>query len=83
MAIATLTPETEPIPDPVTFEEAALLFQETHQPEFELRLGVLVRKLQRWAKDDALGTERRGRALVVSFSDLLDAHARRYPAPER
>ena len=83
MAIATLNPITEPIADPVTFEEAALLFQETRLPEFSIRLKPLVTKLQRWAKDDALVTERRGRALVVSFSDLLDAHARRHPAPGR
>jgi hypothetical protein len=83
MAIATLTNTgADPIEDPVTFEELALLFQETGLAEFKgLRIKVLVTKLQRWAKDDGLATERRGRALVVSYSDMLEAHARRYPAP--
>ncbi|MCX5000935.1 hypothetical protein [Streptomyces longwoodensis] len=81
MAIATLNPDTEPIADPVSFEEAALLFQETQLPEFNIRVKPLVRKLQRWAKDDGLATDTRGRMLVVSFTDLLEAHARRYPAP--
>ncbi|MFF9287581.1 hypothetical protein, partial [Streptomyces griseosporeus] len=84
-AIATLSPAAEsPLEDAVTFEEAALLFAETELPEFTgLRLKALVRKLQRWATDDGLPTGRRGRALVVSYSDLLQAHARRYPAPGR
>ncbi|MGV9891664.1 hypothetical protein [Streptomyces sp. NPDC003395] len=85
MAIATLTHTgPDPIEDPVTYEEAALLFQETGLPEFKgLRIKVLVTKLQRWAKDDGLTTQRRGRAQVVSYSDLLESHARRYPAPGR
>jgi hypothetical protein len=44
---------------------------------------VLKRKLQRWAEDEHLITEYRGKAMVVSYSDLLVAHARRYPAPGR
>lgn len=88
MAIATLTPDTEsdpePIPDPVTFEEAALLFRETELPEFTIpAVRNVVNKLQRWAKEDGLQLERRGRKDVVSYSDLLVAHATRHPAPGR
>jgi hypothetical protein len=61
-----------------------LLFEETDLPEFRgLSVSVLARKLRRWAKEDGLTTERRGRAHLVSYSDLLEAHARRYPAPGR
>ncbi|MFJ7023205.1 hypothetical protein ACIQUW_33070 [Streptomyces sp. NPDC101117] len=87
MAIATLTPTDD---DPashadelVTFDEAALLFQQIGRPEFDGRLSVVKRKLQRWADQDGLATVRRGRALMVSFSDLLEAHARRHPGPTR
>jgi hypothetical protein len=83
VAVAILAPDTEPIADPVTFEEAALLFQETDLPEFHGSVKVLKRKLQRWAEDEHLITEYRGKAMVVSYSDLLVAHARRYPAPGR
>ncbi len=88
MAIATLTPTddepgAQPAADLVTFDEAALLFQETRQPEFDGRLAVVKRKLQRWADQDGLATVRRGRALMVSFSDLPEAHARRHPGPTR
>lgn len=85
MAIATLSPDTEPaqapIPDPVTFKEAALLFRETGYPEFvQPSVKNLTNKLYRWAKEDGLRLERRGRKDVVSYSDLLVAHASRYPA---
>lgn len=87
MASATLAPDPAPmpapIPDPVTFKEAALLLKESRLPEFDGRLDALVQKLQRWAQEDGLQVERRGRAHVVSYSDLLEAHARRYPAPGR
>ena len=84
MAIASLSPTdtgADPIEDPVTLEEAALLFQETGLPEFSGRLDPLVRKLLRWARQDHLPLERRGRAFVASYSDLLEAHRRRHPAP--
>ncbi len=84
LASATLTPtDDEPTArDLVTFDEAALLFQETRQPEFDgLRPAAIKRKLQRLAEREGLHTVRRGRALQVSFSDLLEAHARRYPGP--
>lgn len=84
MAMATLTPAdndaAEPARDLVTFNEAALLFKQTGEPEFEgLRLTALKRKLQRWAKEDSVRTVRSGQSSMVSFSDLLQAHARRYP----
>ena len=85
MAIATLTPtDDEPAAhgdELVTFDEAVLLFRQTGRPEFDGRLAVVKRKLQRWAEQDGLATIRRGRRLMVSFSDLLEAHARRYPGP--
>ncbi|MFK0288284.1 hypothetical protein ACIQVL_48605 [Streptomyces sp. NPDC090499] len=84
MATAVLTPDTgaRGIPDPVTFDEAALLFMETQLPEFTgMPLKAVVRKLQRWADQDRLPTQRRGRPCVVSYSDLLEAHARRHPEP--
>jgi hypothetical protein len=88
MAIATLTPDTEsdpePIPDPVTFEEAALLFRETGHPEVtQPSVKNLANKFYRWAREDGLPMERRGRKHVVSYSDLLVAHATRHPAPGR
>ena len=86
MAVATLSPDTDPAPkpiqDPVTFEEAAGLFLLTGRPEFtQPSLKNLINKLQRWAKEDGLRMERRGRKDVVSWSDLLVAHASRCPAP--
>lgn len=82
MAAATPIPDVGhgPIQDPVTFDEAALLFIETGLPEFRgVPVSVVVRKLQRWAAQDRLPTERRGRPHVASYSDLLVAHARRHP----
>jgi hypothetical protein len=86
MAIATLAPADtcpEPLEDPVSYEEAALLFMETRLPEFQARQTVVVRKLRRWATQDGLRVETRGKVHYVSYSDLLEAHARRYPAPAR
>ncbi|MFF0009532.1 hypothetical protein ACFYQT_39760 [Streptomyces tibetensis] len=83
MAITTLAPagEATPIEDPVSYEEAALLFMETGRPEFQSNLKSVTTKLARWGRKDQLHTEWRGKAQYVSFSDLLEAHARRYPAP--
>ncbi|NUS82738.1 MAG: helix-turn-helix domain-containing protein [Streptomyces sp.] len=80
MASATLSPDAgpaaEPIQDPVTLNEACVLFAEA---------GVKVHKstLERWAKADRLPMQRRGREWVVSYSDLLEAQLRRHPAPGR
>jgi len=74
---ATLAPavevETGEAADLVSFEEAADLFAETELP-------ASARTLQRWARQDGIVLRRQGRALQVSFSDLLVAHARRHPA---
>ncbi|CQR59215.1 hypothetical protein [Streptomyces leeuwenhoekii] len=86
MAITTLAPadySPAPIADPVTYKEAALLFMETGYPEFQSNLKTVVRKLTRWGTQDGLRTERRGGVDHVSFSDLLEAHARRHPSPGR
>ncbi|MFG2970868.1 hypothetical protein ACGFZS_47130 [Streptomyces sp. NPDC048288] len=78
MATATLTADTSTarIQDPVSFDEASLLFAETGLP-------VSARSLLRWAKEDGIPLSRRGRAWVASYSDLLVAHAARHPAPGR
>ncbi|WP_399559533.1 hypothetical protein OIA45_48875 (plasmid) [Streptomyces chartreusis] len=85
MAITAAGPDTAPIQDPVSFEEAALLFMETGLPEFQSNLKTVTQKLTRWAHKDGLTIERRGRdrAHYVSYSDLLEAHNRRHPAPPR
>lgn len=91
MAAATLSPHTDtgddPIPDPATLKEIALLFQETGRPEFQnVSMKALTTRLERWARADKLPMRRRRGGpglgvLVVSYSDMLEAHARRYPAP--
>jgi hypothetical protein len=85
MAITAIAPDTDPrpIPDPVTFEEAAVLFKETQLPEFAGSEKRVANKLYRWAREDGLTLERRGRAWTASYTDLLDAHERRHPAPSR
>lgn len=85
MAITAIAPDTDPrpIPDPVTFEEAAVLFKETQLPEFAGSEKRVANKLYRWAREDGLTLERRGRAWTASYTDLLDAHERRHPAPRR
>ena len=89
MAAATLTPDTgaagEPIPDAVTLKELALLFMETRRPEFQnVSMKALTTRLERWARADGLPVQRRrvgpgSGILVVSYSDMVEAHARRYP----
>lgn len=85
MAITAASPDTEPIPDPVSFEEAALLFMETGRPEFQGSVKAVTQKLTRWAHKDGLTVERHGRdrAHYASYSGLLEAHGRRYPPPPR
>jgi hypothetical protein len=85
MAITAIAPDAgpQPIPDPVTFEEAAVLFKETRLPEFAGSEKRVANKLYRWAREDGLTLERRGRAWTASYTDLLEAHARRHPAPRR
>jgi hypothetical protein len=85
MATTAIAPDAgpQPIPDPVTFEEAALLFKETQLPEFAGNANRVANKLYRWAREDGLTLERRGRAWTASYTDLLDAHERRHPAPRR
>lgn len=81
MAATILVPDS-PLQDPVSFTEAALLFKETGLPEFAGPVKALVRKLKRWAKADGLPVEARpGVDHYASYSDLLEAHARRYPGP--
>lgn len=79
MAIAILAPDITPAApttatDWVSYKEASLLFAETGLP-------APVRTLQRWVAEDGLTAVRSGRTDYVSFSDLLEAHSRRHPAP--
>jgi len=85
MAITAAGPDTAPIQDPIAFKEAALLFMETGLPEFAGSVKAVAQKLERWAHKDGLTLERHGRdrAHYVSYSDLLEAHNRRHPAPPR
>jgi hypothetical protein len=86
MAITAIAPDAgpQPIPDPVTFEEAAVLFKETQLPEFAGNANRVANKLYQWARKDGLAMRPGpGRRAVVSYTGLLDAHERRYPAPRR
>lgn len=81
MAASTPTPHADidrtpdPIPDPVTFKEAAAMLRLTK------RL-VSAQTLQRWAVQDGVRIEPGpGRAHVASYSELLEVHARRFPPP--
>lgn len=79
MAITTLSPETCSSPvieDPVSLKEACAEFRDA---------GIRVSDdtFLRWMRQDGLRTERRGRKVVVSYSDLLDAYTRRYPPAGR
>lgn len=80
MAIATLTPDAGAAParieDPVTFKEAQAQFQAAG-------VDLHWKTLERWAKVDGLPTGRRGRAVTVSYSDLLEAELRRSSAAGR
>lgn len=62
--------------DLVTWEEATELFRQA---------GVRVtrRTIHRWAVADKVPIRCRGKALVASWSDLLVAHASRYPSTGR
>lgn len=86
MAIAVPAPDTEPAPapieDPITFEEAAILFKQTGGSEFAVSLKRVYNKLYMWARRDGIVTRKRWDGKVeVSYTDLLEAHNRRYPAP--
>jgi hypothetical protein len=81
VAITTLTPDTCDAPaieDPVSLKEARLLF-------LEAGISLSEDTITRWARQDGMPVERRGRRGVVhvSYSDLLEAYTRRYPAPGR
>ncbi|CAK7288596.1 hypothetical protein [Streptomyces misionensis] len=81
MAIMTLNPDTSDAPaieDPVSLKEAVIQFRDAG-------IRVADDTLTRWIRQDGLQIERRGRRGVihVSYSDLLEAYTRRYPAPGR
>lgn len=65
-------PSPSTIEDPVTYEEASALFALTEHP-------ASVTTLRRWVQEDDLPTRRAGRKakVQVSWTDLLEAHARR------
>ncbi|WP_042174623.1 DNA-binding protein [Streptomyces sp. NBRC 110035] len=70
MAATHYSPLPEQIEDPVTYQEAAALFARTGHD-------APVSTLRRWAKEDRLETVKSGRTVYVSWSDLLEAHAKR------
>ncbi|MFG2359448.1 hypothetical protein [Streptomyces sp. NPDC048521] len=79
MAITTLSPDTcgtPAIEDPVSLKEAVLMFREAN-------IRISDDTILRWARQDGLRIERRGRKVVVDYSDLLEAYTRRYPVPGR
>lgn len=70
MAATHLSPYPAEIEDPVTYEEASALFARTGHPAAKTTL-------RRYVKEDGLDTVKAGRTVYVSWSDLLEAHARR------
>jgi hypothetical protein len=68
----------EDIEDPVTYEEASALFARTGHP-------APVSTLRRYVREDGLATVRVGakRVVHVSWTDLLEAHAKRTAAKLR
>lgn len=68
MALNTLTPQTNTLPDDlVTLEEAVALLRPTPFP-------TSVTTLRRLISKHGIQTRRRGRHLEVSYSDVLVAH---------
>jgi hypothetical protein len=76
MAVTYPHPHPTAIEDPVTYEEASALFDRTGHPAH-------VNTLRRYVKEDGIATERRGRAVCVSWTALLVAHRRRTAAKLR
>ena len=76
MAVAHYSPLPTEIEDPVTYEEASALLARTGHK-------APVSTLRRWVREDGLGTVQAGRKVYVSWSDVLDSHARRTAAKLR
>jgi len=76
MAVTCPHPHPTAIEDPVTYKEAAALFDRTGHP-------APVNTLRRWVEEDGIATERRGRAVCVSWTALIEAHLRRTGAKLR
>lgn len=70
MAAMHLSPFVGAIADGVTYKEAEALFKRTGHPAPESTL-------RNWVKEDRLATEKVGRTVYVSWSDLLEAHLKR------
>jgi len=70
MAATHLSPLAGAIADGVTYEEASALLDRTGHPASPTTL-------RRWVKEDRLTTEKVGRIVYVSWSDLLEAHLKR------
>ncbi|MEV5129261.1 hypothetical protein AB0K87_01860 [Streptomyces sp. NPDC053705] len=67
MAIATVNPYAN-TGDQMTVRECVALLAETERPVSETTL-------KRWIKESGIPTERHGRPVYVSFSDVLVLHA--------
>ena len=76
MAATHLSPLAGAIADGVTYEEASALLDRTGHPASPTTL-------RRWAKEDRLTTEKVGRKVYVSWSDLQEAHFKRTAAKLR
>jgi hypothetical protein len=76
MAATHLSPFPQAIPDPVTYKEAVGLLKRTSHE-------VPQSTLRRWVKEDGLATEMADGKVYVSWSDLLEAHAKRTAAKLR
>jgi hypothetical protein len=67
LAATHYSPLPVEIDDPVTYEEAsALLAQTGHRAP--------VNTLRRWVKEAGLATVKSGRAVYVSWTDILEIH---------
>lgn len=76
MAVTHYIPLPTEIDDPVTYEEASALLARTGHKAH-------VNTLRRWVKEDRLETVKVYGKVHVSWSDILDAHARRTAAKLR
>ncbi|MGV9278128.1 hypothetical protein [Streptomyces griseosporeus] len=76
MAIAHYSPLPAEIDDPVTLKEAVALFRRTGHPAGETTL-------RSWIREDGITTVRVGKTAYMSWTDLIQAHARRTAAKLR
>lgn len=76
MAATYLSPYPAEIEDPVTYEEASALLEQTGHK-------APVNTLRRWVKEAGLDTVKADRKVYVSWSDILEVHRDRTAAKLR